>query len=86
MVKTPIKDRLTERLQGADSRQVRKVLLEYAMESGVDAAQLGNPTPLAKGLLPLLAKGSAAFEGLKPTNQSWLKSKAFESLVDILKN
>ena len=86
MVNTPIKDRLHERLLGADSRQVRKVLLEYAMESNVDADQLGNPTPLAKALLSRLAKGSAAFEGLKPTNQSWLKSKAFESLIDIIKN
>ena len=72
MVNTPIKDRLHERLLGADSRQVRKVLLEYAMASNVNAADLGNPTPLAKALLPKLAKGSAAFEGLKSTNRSWL--------------
>ena len=72
MVKTPIKDRLHERLLGADSRQVRKVLLEYAMESNVDADQLGNPTLLAKALLPKLAKGSAVFEGLKSTNRSLL--------------
>ena len=86
MTTTPIKDRVHEPLLGSDSRHVRKVLLDYAVDSGKDAADIKNPTQLMKELLPRLAQASSVFECLKPNNQSWIKSAACKSLIELLHN
>ena len=82
----PIKDRMHEPMKGSDSRQVRKMLLDYAMDEGLDAADIKNPTQLAKALIPRLAEADKAFEGVIAGNQSWVKSAARESLIGILKD
>ena len=86
MTTIPIKDRLQQPLRGADSRHVRKVLLDYAVDNNYDAADIKNPTSLAKALLPRLAEEGSTFEGLIAGNQLWLKSAARKSLVELLHN